>query len=234
MPPDITALLSLQERDLRLQELRKELKRIPMEQEMAGKRLAAHQAAVDDAKASLQENEVAIKGVELDIGTRKESISRLKTQQFETKKNEEYQALGVKVTHYSQDIDGLETRELELMEKSDELKTLLAEAETAYARTKGGVDEEVEMLQKRADQFSREAESLEGERKQLLVGIEEDTISIYERLLDKLGSPVVVEITRERQCLGCHVKATPATMVRVQAGKELVNCENCGRILYPQ
>ena len=40
MPPDITALLSLQERDLRLQELRKELKRIPMEQEMAGKRLA--------------------------------------------------------------------------------------------------------------------------------------------------------------------------------------------------
>ena len=67
MPPDITALLSLQERDLRLQELRKELKRIPMEQELARKRLAAHQAAVDDAKASLQENEVAIKGVELDI-----------------------------------------------------------------------------------------------------------------------------------------------------------------------
>ena len=101
MPPDITALLSLQERDLRLQELRKELKRIPVEQELAGKRLADDQAAVDDAKSSLQENEVAIKGVELDIGTRKESISRLKTQQFETKKNEEYQALRVKVTHYS-------------------------------------------------------------------------------------------------------------------------------------
>ncbi|MBB81324.1 MAG: hypothetical protein CMN02_11130 [Roseibacillus sp.] len=234
MPPDITALLSLQERDLRLQELRKELKRIPVEQELAGKRLAENQAAVDDAKSSLQENEVAIKGVELDIGTRKESISRLKTQQFETKKNEEYQALGVKVIHYSEEIDGLETRELELMEKSDELKSSLTEAQAAYARTKGGVDEEIETLQKRADHFSREAESLEVERKQLLVGIEEDTISIYERLLEKLGAPVVVPITRERQCLGCHVKATPATMVRVQAGKELVNCENCGRILYPQ
>ena len=46
MPPDITALLSLQERDLRLQELRKELTRIPMEQELAGKRLAAHQAEI--------------------------------------------------------------------------------------------------------------------------------------------------------------------------------------------
>ena len=29
MPPDITGLLSLQERDLRLQDLRKELERIP-------------------------------------------------------------------------------------------------------------------------------------------------------------------------------------------------------------
>lgn len=234
MPPDITGLLILQERDLRLQDLRKELERIPKQQDLAKQRLAAHEKAVADAKAAVQENEVAIKGVELDIGTRKESISRLKTQQFETKKNEEYQALGVKVAHYGEEIDDLETRELELMERGDQLKSLLAEAETAYGRTKGGVDEEVETLQVRADQFSRETESLEEERKQLLVGMEEETISIYERLLQKLGAPVVVPITRARQCLGCHVKATPATMIRVQAGKELVNCENCGRILYPQ
>lgn len=234
MPPDITGLLILQERDLRLQDLRKELERIPKQQDLAKQRLAANEKAVADAKAAVQENEVAIKGVELDIGTRKESISRLKTQQFETKKNEEYQALGVKVTHYGEEIDDLETRELELMERGDQLKSLLAEAETAYGRTKGGVDEEVETLQVRADQFSRETESLEEERKQLLVGMEEETISIYERLLQKLGGPVVVPITRARQCLGCHVKATPATMIRVQAGKELVNCENCGRILYPQ
>ena len=43
MPPDITGLLSLQERDLRLQELRKELERIPQEQDLARERLAAHQ-----------------------------------------------------------------------------------------------------------------------------------------------------------------------------------------------
>ncbi len=45
---------------------------------------------------------------------------------------------------------------------------------------------------------------------------------------------MVVQISSERQCEGCHVKATPATMVRVQARQELVNCENCGRILYPE
>ena len=234
MPPDITGLLSLQERDLRLQELRKELERIPQEQDLARERLAAHQQAVDDARASLQENEIAIKGVELDVGTRKESIIRLKQQQFETRKNEEYQALGVKVTHYTEEIDGLETRELELMERGDQLRNSLQDAEAAYATTKGGVDEEVDTLQKRADQFSREVESLEEERQQLLVGMDEELVSIYDRLLKLRGAPVVVQITSERQCLGCHVKATPTTMVRVQSGKELVHCENCGRILYPE
>ena len=117
MPPDIVGLLTLQERDIRLQELRKELERIPKEQDLARERLSTHQQAVDDAKATLQENGIAIKGVELDVGTRQESIARLKKQQFETRKNEEYQALGVKVSHYSDEIDGLETRELELMER---------------------------------------------------------------------------------------------------------------------
>ena len=67
MPPDITGLLSLQERDLRLQDLRKELERIPKQQDLAKQRLAAHEKAVADAKAAVQENEVAIKGVELDL-----------------------------------------------------------------------------------------------------------------------------------------------------------------------
>ena len=129
MPPDIVGLLTLQERDQRLQELRKQLERIPREQDLARERLAAHQQAVDDAKAVLQENEITIKGVELDVGTRKESIARLKQQQFETRKNEEYRALGVKASHYSDEIDGLETRELELMERGDQLRSTLAEAE---------------------------------------------------------------------------------------------------------
>ena len=168
MPPDIVGLLTLQERDKRLQELHKELERIPREQDLARERLAANQQAVDDAKTVLQENEIAIKGVELDVGTRKESITRLKQQQFETRKNEEYKALGVKVSHYSDEINGLETRELELMEHGDQLRSRLAEAEAAYSTTKGGVDEEVATLQKRADNFSRETESLEGDRKSVV------------------------------------------------------------------
>lgn len=231
--PDIVGLLKIQERDLRLQNLRKELERIPRDQDMARTRLAANEKAVEDARTQLKENEVAIKNVELDVGTRKETIARLKNQQFETRKNEEYQALGHEVTRYANEIDGLETQELELMERGDEFRQILEEAEAAYNVTKGGVDEEIAALQGRMDNFIKEVEGLEAERTELAAAIDEDLLDLYDRILKLRGAPVVVQISPERQCLGCHVRVTPATLSRAVAATELVNCENCSRILYP-
>jgi uncharacterized protein len=42
---------------------------------------------------------------------------------------------------------------------------------------------------------------------------------------------VVVALEHE-VCTGCHMKVTTQTAHRVKAGKEIVSCENCGRILY--
>ncbi len=33
-------------------------------------------------------------------------------------------------------------------------------------------------------------------------------------------------------CTGCHMKVTTATAIHARAGKEIVSCEQCGRILY--
>lgn len=231
---EIVPLLQVQERDLRLQELRTQLERIPREQEQARTRLAQNQAAVDSAKAALQDNEIAIKNLELDIGTRKETVNRLKNQQFETRKNEEYQALGTEVTRYTGEIDELETRELELMEESDRLRGVLGEAESALAKTQEGVNEEIGVLEERATGFRAECEELEGQRTGLVAGLGETILSLYDRLLKLRGAPVVVQASPTRQCEGCHVRVTPATFVRVQGGQELVQCENCGRILFTE
>jgi len=33
-------------------------------------------------------------------------------------------------------------------------------------------------------------------------------------------------------CTGCHMKVTTATVMHAKTGKEIVSCEQCGRILY--
>jgi predicted nucleic acid-binding Zn-ribbon protein len=226
--------MGIQERDQRLQDIRAQLERIPVDKEQAATRLANHLKAVEDAKAAVQQNEVAIKSVELDTNTRRETINRLKTQQFETRKNDEFNALKHEIERYGKDVDTLETQELELMEKADGLKAELKAAQESLAAIQAGVDEEVKMLDERAIAFEAEAAQLEAERNAKAAEVDEDTFSLYSRLLKTRGAPVLVALSDSGQCRGCHVKAISSVQARVRGEKELVQCENCGRILFAE
>ena len=61
--------------------------------------------------------------------------------------------------------------------------------------------------------------------------IDEDLLGRFERLFKSKGDAAVVAI-EHGVCTGCHMKVTTATAAQVKAGKEIVSCENCGRILY--
>ncbi len=82
MLDEIESLLVLQDRDQRILALEEDMKRIPADKENAKERLANDLESVANAKKSVQENEMAIKNVELDIGTRKNTLERLKVQQY--------------------------------------------------------------------------------------------------------------------------------------------------------
>ncbi len=231
MLADIESLLVLQDRDQRILSLEEDIKRIPSSKEQAKQRLANDNELVANAKKAVQENEVAIKNLELDIGTRKNTLDRLKVQQYETKKNDEFTALENEIARYNQEVDSLETQELELMEKADELRAKLKKAEAALALTQGMVDEEILQLDQRAKEVEAQHEDVSSERKTLASAVDADLLSLYERLMTSKGGDAVVS-AEKGQCHGCHMKVVPATMIKVQAEKEVTQCENCGRILH--
>lgn len=231
MLAEIQSLLVLQDRDQRIRSLEDDLGRIPTDQEKARERLANDLAAVETAKKAIQENEIAIKNLELDAGTRKDTLARLKVQQYETKKNDEFTALGNEIERYNGEIDELETRELELMENTDLLTEKRQSAEDALALTQGMVDEELDQLDQRAKECGSQLEEVKAERGKLAAGIEEDLLSLYERLMKSKGGNAVVS-AENGQCCGCHMKLVPATLISVQSEKQVTQCENCGRILH--
>lgn len=231
MLAEIKSLLVLQDRDQRILKLKSDTKQIPADKERAQQRLASDTAKVADAKKATQENEMAIKTLELDIGTRKNSLERMKTQQFETKKNEEFTALGNEIKRYSEEIDDYETSELELMEKADELRALQKKMEAALTLTQGTVTEEITTLDQRAIECKKQLEEVQTARKPIAEAIDKDLVELYERLMKSKGGDAIVEASNN-QCTGCHMKLVPATMIQVQAKKEVTQCENCGRILY--
>ena len=233
MIPEIERLLILQQRDQSIAELEADLKRIPAEKDLARTRLASSQSAVAKAKTTLQENEIAIKAVELDIETRRTTIGRLKTQQFETRKNEEFRAIGTEIERYQTEIDDHETTELELMEKSDTLRQALEEAKDKLSKAESSVEEELTTYDQREVEEKKRLIEVKALREKAASKIDdEDLIELYDRLRKARGSNAVVTCSESGQCRGCHVKVTPATLIKVNADKEVVQCENCGRILY--
>jgi predicted nucleic acid-binding Zn-ribbon protein len=231
MLDSIRDLLVLQDRDRRLLNLAKELERLPQEEARAKTKLAGDQAAVAKASEAVKANELAVKRVELDAETRRNTIARLKIQQFETRKNDEYTALGHEVKRYEAEVDALETRELELMDESDRLRGVLAEAEAALKKTQGFVDEDLAAVAERKKNLQAETAELKAERERLAASADATVLPLYERLLKTKGG-VAIAPMHEGKCGGCHMKLVASTVIKVQTGKQVAQCEDCGRILY--
>jgi uncharacterized protein len=202
MLPEVTTLLVLQDRDLKLRRLRLDLKKAP--------ELEAR------AKEAVALNEVAINKIELDIGTRRTSISRLKGQQLITRKNEEFRALEHEIDRYTADVSTLEDSQLVLMEKGENLRAVVATATTSLAETQAVVDAELAQLALKQTTAREQISSLEAER--------------YDRIFAS-KAPAVVPLDNGI-CGGCHMKVTATTLGNVKADKSLNYCEQCARLLY--
>ena len=231
MLPQIEGLLVLQDRDRRIATLTTQLEKLPTDEARAKSKLKSDTEALETARQAILANEMEIKKVELDVETRKTSITRLKTQQFETRKNDEYTALGHEIERYGKDVDTLETKELELMEIADSLRAKLKVADDALTKTKRLVDEDLQAIAERFQNMESDLNETKAERLGLAAKADADILHLYERLL-KTKNGVAVAPVNNGQCGGCHVRLIPATLIKVQSEKEIAQCENCARILY--
>ncbi len=231
MLPELEQLLILQEKDQHIRRLKLDLKRLPADQERAKSNLAADTEAVRAAKERVQLNEVAMKNFELQIQTRKDTIARLKVQQYETRKNEEFAALGHEVVRYGNEVTKLEDDELVLMEKGETLKAELAECQKALAATRTRVDEELKNIAERQGHVTAQLAEFDGIRNGLAEKSDPDLLERYDRIFNHRGDSAIVEL-QAGICRGCNMKVTPACLSAAKADKSLVTCSNCGRIVY--
>ncbi len=109
---------------------------MPLQKNNLEAQLAASAASVEALKQKARQVEIERKKLELDVGTRAESIARLKTQQYQTRKNDEFQAMGHEIERYENEIRKIEDEELELMEQTEKLKAEFGadEKKTALAK----------------------------------------------------------------------------------------------------
>jgi predicted nucleic acid-binding Zn-ribbon protein len=228
---ELEQLLILQDRAQKIRQVEAELRNMPLERESLDSQVTAASANLEATKDRARHIEVEKKRLELDVGTRNESIARLKTQQYETRKNDEFSAIGREIERYQNEINTLEDQELELMEQADVLKAQIAAEENQTAATKDSIAKQIANLETKQSTLTGRLEELKREREELAARVDEDLLDRFNRLFASKGDAAIVGLEHD-VCTGCHMKITTQTAVRVKGGKEIVSCEQCGRILY--
>ena len=221
----------LQDRDQRIRQIQSEIKALPLQKKNLEAQLAANSASLESLKQRAKQLEVDRKKLELDVGTRQNSISRLKTQQYETRKNDEFQAMGHEIERYEKEIVQLEDQELELMLQADKLRAEVSAQEKMASAARDSINRQLHDLDEKGKTLQKQLEELTVERANLAGGIDEEVMERYQRLFVSKGDAAVVAV-EHGVCTGCHMKVTTQTAVRAKSGNEIVSCEQCGRILY--
>jgi uncharacterized protein len=231
MLQEIEQLLILQDRDRKTRALRQELKTAPLERKGAEDRLTGAQKQLDAAKLKGKEIEVERKKLENEAETKRAQIAKFQLQKFQTRKNEEFQALSHEIGRYEKDIQTIEDQELELMEAAEKQKAVIASAEQHLAVTKTQSAKQAGDIETKIKAIEEQLLSLDGERAKIASGIDEELIDTFQRLFHTKNGEAIVPLDHD-VCMGCHMKVTPTTAAKCKAGKEVVHCEQCGRILY--
>ena len=231
MAPELEQLLILQDREQKIRQVQSEVRTLPQQRAQLEAQLKASTAAFEAAKHKAQQVEVEKKRLELDVGTRETSIARLRTQQYETRKNDEFRAIGNEIERYEKEIRGIEDQELDLMEQADQLKLDVAAADKQAAAARDLVARQMADLEAKGKALDARLQELTKERDEIAARVDEDLLDRFGRLFKSKGDAAIVGLVHE-VCTGCHMKITTQTSHRVKSGREIVSCEQCGRILY--
>jgi hypothetical protein len=230
---EVEKLLVLQDRDRRIAQLKLERIRIPEQITAADQRLKAEAARLDGLRDEAKHIEADRKKLEVDAEAKRAQIAKYRTQLSQIKSNTEYQALLKEIAKVEEEIDEIETHELEVMEKSDQLQPAVKTEQTTLKEIAAKVDAERGDLQKRLAMIDQELKQLADERQKLAQEIDASALNRYERLMRSKSDFAIVPI-RNGNCGGCHLNIPPQLVHNAKYGSDLTSCDYCGRILYWQ
>jgi uncharacterized protein len=228
---ELEQLLVLQDRAQKIRQIQNEIKTLPLERKSLDGQLASSQAHLEATRHKAKELEVHRKKLELDVGTRETTIAKLRTQQYETRKNDEFQAMGNEIKRYEDEIRKIEDEELEVMDQTDRIKAEVSIEEKKASQISDSIKRQMADLESKGKTLEERLAGLTKEREEIAARIDEDLLERFNRLFVSKGDAAVVALEHD-VCTGCHMKVTTATSVHVRTGREIVSCEQCGRILY--
>jgi predicted nucleic acid-binding Zn-ribbon protein len=221
----------LQDLDEKIKDISQFLESIPSQIQDIEKKISDSAQIVADAKDRLTQNQKKRRDLESDVQDKKTPIAKYRKQLNDVKTNKEYTSLLKEIEDAETEIETMEEEIISEMLSADDLEAEIKTAEKKAADIKEKYLKEKDLVLREEKEQTQIKEQLATERAGLIPVIPSNQMGLYNNIFHRASGTVLSPVTDDF-CSLCQIRIRPQVLNELIARKEIILCENCGRILY--
>jgi hypothetical protein len=187
--------------------------------------------AVERLKSRRAEAEVEHRRAHAELAEHRDKLRKYQTQLRAVGNQREYGAVLNEIDGVEKLVRAAEDRILNLDEELEKTAKELASREEMLPLETEQHEERLKDWRSAQRAINDELSSAQEEIGRIEAAMHPRDRAEFQRLMDKKGGLAIVLVSGV-SCSACHVKVRPAALQALKAGREIVYCDSCKRILY--
>ena len=224
-------LILLQKLDDEIVEHRNQLADIPVQIDSEFKELEDKKKILSIAKEEIDTLQKNRKAIESEVQGENDHMAKAKTKLPAVKTNKEYTAILSEVDAIKKKVEGLEDKELEIMEVLEDKQKGLPAIEKKCKEEDAHFQEYKTKKADELDRVTKEMNPLLAKRETVKSQIDMVIFQRYEKVAKSRGGKAVVSL-QENICQGCFQQILPQMVINVKVGESIHQCSSCLCFLY--
>lgn len=227
----VQELLSLQELDATITQLRAERREIEAELVDIEERSSGWSVGESEQQARVEEAALEVRRAERKVQASRETVRHLKERAKSLQRSREVEASRTELEAAARNLDDAETDLLEGMQAHDRARIRQEEIERQHGEERREAAARIEELNARRREIDAELDRLEGRRGETAEKIDEGVRSTYDRVRGGRTTQALAPVV-DGCCGHCFTAIPLQRQAEIRAGRKLVVCEGCGVILH--
>ena len=224
-------LILLQKLDDEIVEHRNQLADIRVQIDSEFKELEDKKKILSIAKEEIDTLQKNRKAIESEVQGENDHMAKAKTKLPAVKTNKEYTAILSEVDAIKKKVEGLEDKELEIMEVLEDKQKGLPAIEKKCKEEDSHFQEYKTKKADELDRVTKEMNPLLAKRETVKSQIDTVIFQRYEKVAKSRGGKAVVSL-QENICQGCFQQILPQMVINVKVGESIHQCSSCLCFLY--
>lgn len=227
----LTQLTRLQDAELRVGQIEKELASLPGQRSERQLRITEAKASIAAAEAEREESLRTHRLREGELQDVEGKIDKCREREMLVRTNTQLWAVQAEINQAQKAASRVETKILEEMERADQLESEIQRRGADLQETERATQLELEGIDQRQADLEIDRARLTIEADELRITVDADLQARYERVKARRGGVAIGEVA-DGTCQACNVRLRPQLWLEVLNMEAPVQCDSCQRILF--